>query len=215
MGLTPTGQLTPNIGFSFGGGNAFPPFGNFNPNAGGNLNLRGRNFRLGLNFAKGSTTTLGSQTASLIVPNGGGGSLFSGQMTPFVTGVVPIVGRFESDVPDNAVTRAIQSGLLDSMPPVPKPTYADDPPRDFGNPNSTALHGDRSVAALKAERQAFERRQQAKFESSLTEAKRLLAAEQFADSRRKFREAMQYTQDEQVKRELREVADSLKATKRK
>ena len=116
VGLNPFGQPLGQIVFSQGGANsAIPPFGGFDPNAGAQtgfavLNGNGGGFGLGLNLNQGSTRTLTSTTPGVTVQNGFGGSIFNGSVSPFVTGVVPVVG---GGVIDNGTTRALNSGRLD------------------------------------------------------------------------------------------------------
>lgn len=90
------GVSGPNFFFNNGGGGALPPFGGHNPGADGALGfgLRGNgyNFNFNLTAGQGSSTTIGSQTPTIVVPNGVPGSLFSGQQRPFVTSIIPIVG---------------------------------------------------------------------------------------------------------------------------
>ena len=117
VGLNPFGQPLGQIVFSQGGaGSAIPPFGGFDPNSGAQtgfavLNGNGGGFGLGLNFSQGNTRTLTSTTPGVTVQNGFGGSIFNGTVSPFVTGVVPVVGS--GGVIDNGTTRALNSGRLD------------------------------------------------------------------------------------------------------
>ena len=120
VGLLPNGQFTPNgqLQFTQGSfGGTLPMFGGYDPNAAGRLGFgvggQGGGFRLGFEFGKGSTRSITSTAPSLMVQNGGGGFISSGQWTPFVTGWIPVVGNFSGPQPiDNAVTRAVRSGQL-------------------------------------------------------------------------------------------------------
>ena len=98
VGLFPNGQINPNgIVFNQGGfGAAVPPFGGFDPAAGarfgfGRVGGNGPNFSLGFELGKGSTRTATTQAPSVVIPNGGIGSFSTGQFSPFVTSVSPVV----------------------------------------------------------------------------------------------------------------------------
>lgn len=82
--------------FNNGGGGGIPAFGGFDPNAGARLGFGGAGpggaFGFGFSAAQGADRSFTSTTPFLTLPNGGAGSLFSGEIRPFVTGVVPVVG---------------------------------------------------------------------------------------------------------------------------
>lgn len=205
MGLTPNGQLTPNIGFSWNGGNVLPPFGGYNPNAAGNLNIQGKHFSLGLTMAKGSSRTMVSQASSIVVQNGYGGSFFSGQISPFVTGVIPVIG----DQPfDNAVTRALQSGQLD-LTYRPDETYTSDAPRVPPTSNSSAAQGTTSLAAIRAEKAEQERKKQAKTLAFISEARQLKQSGRKSLARNRYRQALELTDDEELKKVLQNEINAL------
>ncbi len=161
-------QTMPFLSFRQGGNqSAIPPFGGYDPNTAarfgfGNFGNNGGGFSLGLTMSKGSNRTMSSTVPSLVVQNGQGGGIWSGQISPFVTGVVPVTG-FSPMIPqplDNAVTRAVQSGQLDlsnlgqAHSASTKNSAAT--PIGFGNADSTATSAVSSVAAIKA-RKAQER----------------------------------------------------------
>lgn len=97
VGLMPNGQFTPDgsIQFNLGGG-VIPAFGGFDPNAGLTTGWSVRTphggFNFGLSASQGSSTTLGGDSMSITVPNGGSGFIQSGTFRPFVTGIVPVLG---------------------------------------------------------------------------------------------------------------------------
>ncbi len=97
VGLMPNGQFTPDgsINFTQGGG-VFPPFGGYDPNAGlstgWSVRGPGGGFNFGIHASQGSSTTLGGDSMSITVPNGGSGFIQSGTFRPFVTGIVPVLG---------------------------------------------------------------------------------------------------------------------------
>lgn len=82
--------------FNFGGA-PVPQFGGFDPGAqaqlGGGFRGPGGGGFFGLTAGQGADTTFGSQAASVTVMNGQSGYFFDGRLTPFVTGVVPVVGN--------------------------------------------------------------------------------------------------------------------------
>lgn len=99
IGLDPTGQPTPNgdIQFRQGGANAaLPPFGGHDPASDATVGFatRGSAGDLLFNFfgGQGSTRNLVTQAPVLVIPNGGQGFVSDTSQTPFVTGVIPVVG---------------------------------------------------------------------------------------------------------------------------
>jgi hypothetical protein len=208
MGLTPGGQLTPHIGFSWNGGNIAPQFGGYNPNAGARLDIQGRNFSLGLSMAKGASRSLVSQAPSIMVQNGQGGFLFSGQSTPFVTGMIPVIG----DQPlDNAVTRALQSGQLDLTyrPEEVKP--ADEAPL-LHHSKSSATQGSASIASIRQEKDRKARENQAKCQALIAEAKQLLESNRRSMARNKLRQALELTESQELKKLIRTEIEALRST---
>ncbi len=221
VGLSPNGQLMPNLTFSRGIGFG-RPFGGFVPGAGGAFGFRqvgnnGGGFALGLNFAKGSRRSIVSTTPSLTVQNGFGGSIYSGQIRPFVTGVVPIVGsNFATPVPnfngriypapmpiDNAVTRAINSGQLSlARNRAEEQPLTESASVDYGDAESTAIHGDASVASLKAERIRRLAAQQKAIDDKIHEAEQLAEQQEFAMARTKYREALRLVKDDVIRKDI-------------
>lgn len=98
VGLQPMGRMGSGGGWFFAPGtNATPPqFGGYDPGAdarfGFNIRAGGQNFGLTLTAGQGTDRSLVLEEPTIVIPNGGTGSLFSGSMRPFVTGVVPVVG---------------------------------------------------------------------------------------------------------------------------
>jgi len=234
VGYGPQGQLLPNLVFQNGSGGAIPPFGGYSPNSGatfgfGSRGPNGGGYSLGFNLAQGSTRTSTTVAPSLTTQNGFGGTMFSGQTRPFVTGVVPVVGRGFSNVqpglgggvpsgfgqsvyqPDNGVTRAIQSGQLDfSRPSTPAPRESASV--SFSKQNSTAAQGELSVSQIKAERKRKIEARQRLFESTLREAQTLEAAKDLSAARTKYSEASRLTDDKAVKDRIKRL---IKATRSK
>jgi hypothetical protein len=235
VGYGPQGQLLPNLVFQNGSGGAIPRFGGYSPNSGatfgfGNRGANGGGFSLGFNLAQGSTRTSTTVVPSLTTQNGFGGSLISGQTRPFVTGVLPVVGGGFSNVrpglgngfnsngasyyqPDNGVTRALQSGQLDlTRPATPAPRPESSKPISYSDENSSALHGDLSVAQIKAERKRRLVVAKRQFDDALAEAKQLEENNELEAARAKYRQASGLTKDKQLKKQ---IAKRIKATRTK
>ncbi len=214
QGLGPRGNLTPWLGFQYGGNQAFPIFGGYSPNAGARLDFskRGPNggFSFGINMAKGSTRTLSSVAPSLTVQNGFGGTLFSGQTRPFVTGMVPIVGgypsgSFQTGGIDNGVTRALNSGQLDLRPARREETYTPSGPVSFSDENSSAMTGDLSVAQIKVQREERKRQIDREIKALIVEAKDLEKENRHAEARVCYGKALRLTKDPSLQSLLKQT----------
>ncbi len=91
-------QVGPQGGFFFrNGAPAPPPFG-LAPGNPASLNLGGRGggfeWNLGITASQGSSRSLSVQAPSIMLPNGGMGYFANTVQTPFVTGLVPVVGDY-------------------------------------------------------------------------------------------------------------------------
>lgn len=204
VGLGPNGQLQPNLIFrqNLGG---FPPFGGYNPGAGGRFGFsrigpNGGGFSLGMNFAKGSSRSSITTAPSLTVQNGFGGSISSGSVRPFVTGMIPVVG--DGGI-DNGVTRALQSGQLDLAHRTSVDTHVPTGTVNYSNSQSSAMRGDSSVRQIKAERSRRLAEKKRKLQSTLDEAKELVAQEKFMEARSKYREARSLTDDARLRQQIK------------
>ena len=197
VGLDALGNQPPNLSFSQGGSSAATPvFGGYNPATAGTFgfgvrNPNGGGFSLGLSLAKGRNRQSITTAPSLTTQNGYGGGLSTGSVRPFVTGVIPIVGHggapimpMSQDVyvPDNAVTRAMNSGQLKLGPSQPRHHVASNEPVTYSNPESTATTGDMSVSAIKAEREKKLLAEQRRLESMMDEARKLESEKKFVES---------------------------------
>jgi hypothetical protein len=93
------------FGFNLGGqvffrqggfASAIPPFGGYDPNGdatmGFALNNGPNSFFFNLAASQGSTRSMVSQTPVVVIPNGGTGTVSDTSTTPFVTGIIPVVG---------------------------------------------------------------------------------------------------------------------------
>lgn len=73
-----------------------PPFGGHDPGADARFGMRfggSPGFGFDMVAGQGSTRTNTVTAPTIVVPHGGTGSLFSGSVRPFVTGVIPVVGH--------------------------------------------------------------------------------------------------------------------------
>jgi hypothetical protein len=96
------------------GGAALPPFGGHDPGADATFGFGGRGFSFNLTAGQGSSTTMGSQTGTITVPNGVPGFLFDGRQRPFVTGLVPVVGAgwaMAAETPTPYIVRPLEERL--------------------------------------------------------------------------------------------------------
>jgi hypothetical protein len=133
--------------FNNGGPGPAPPFGGFDPNSQARFGWSGRSgdvrWSFGVVAGQGSSQTLGSQSPSMVLPNGGMGFFWNGVQQPFVTGILPVVGagqwispirerlwrlQNEQALEQNAEKASVKSSdIPDSAPRIPKPRH-DDPP---------------------------------------------------------------------------------------
>jgi hypothetical protein len=102
IGLGPTGAPTPNLGIPITqGGGVAPPFGA--GGAGGGL--LGGGFGFGMiggggssffngGFSQGSSRSFVMESPTVVVPNGGQGTIIDATQRPFVTGFIPVVGGY-------------------------------------------------------------------------------------------------------------------------
>ncbi len=179
-------------------------FGSFS-GPGGNL---GFNFTRG--FSRQSTTT----TPSLTTQNGFGGSLFSGEVRPFVTGVVPVVGQrggFFGPVPnyvelpsgpDNGVTRALNSGQLNSVQPSQERRPQSSIRPNYSAAQSTAVSGEQSVSAIKAQRQQRLAAENRIIADIIAAGRQLEEERKYVLARMKYREALVQTNDRKTKAKI-------------
>jgi hypothetical protein len=143
--------------FNFGGPPPAPQFGGFQPGDGASFGFGGRNGFFNITAGQGASTTFGSQTPMVTMPNGGF-AVFNDQISrPFVTSVIPVLGgeppvfdsvlaerlhRLQSETPGQAAPPATGGG---SSAPVAA---------------SSAERGAESVAEIKARKAAEKSSQQ-------------------------------------------------------
>lgn len=125
------------LNFSFGGPNmGMPQFGNFDPNAGisGGFGVQGGDFNGFFSFAAGQgyRQSLVSQAPSVTLTNGYPGSISDTSQSPFVVGVIPVVG-----------------GFVEGFPLAPRPLYTMGYPiPPMGRQFQMAPQGDSRVRAM-------------------------------------------------------------------
>ncbi len=205
-----------NWGFQFGGpssqffgsfnqgsaGSAIPPFGGYDPNASARFgfnrfNNNGSGFSLGLEMGKGSTRTMTSNSPSVVVPNGGVGSIFDGSFRPFVTGVIPVVGNpgdtVEPYTPPFQAPQSLGSRWSDILSPQqesrPSPS-SDGTSTNFRNENSSAQLGDLSVAELQAQRAAQQSEKLSEVDAFIAEAQAFEKDGKYSRARTSYRKAI-------------------------
>lgn len=166
----------------------------------------------GFNVARGSSRSSTTTAPSLTTQNGFGGSLFSGQVTPFVTGVIPVVGQGGNFAPvpnyvelpsgpDNGVTRALQSGQLNLAAP-PRREFQPSGPINYSASQSTATTGAASVSAIKAERQRRIAAQSKMLKDTIASGQQLEQERKYGLARLKYREALSQTKDRKIKKQI-------------
>lgn len=88
-------RMGPNGGWFFNGpraNSALPPFGGHDPSADSSFGFRMGPVGFNMLASQGSNRSHVMQAPTIVIPNGGSGYLFDGSVTPFVMGVVPVVG---------------------------------------------------------------------------------------------------------------------------
>jgi hypothetical protein len=197
-------RMGPKGGFFFNTGpvnSAPPPFGGYDPasDARFGAGIVGKGFNLGFSLGAGTGSTRSNvmESPTIVIPNGGSGSLFSGSQRPFVTSVVPVVGEggvFSGDTP--GVMPANQSSASPirerlarlqqgEVPPQRHQagSHDPDPPAAAGgqtgsaravassSADSTANHGDLSVTEIRRQQSAEEATRQAELLERLEKAR--------------------------------------------
>jgi hypothetical protein len=197
-------------GFSQGSAaSAIPPFGGYDPNSGARfgfsqLNPNGSGFSLNFDLAKGSSRSIVSSAPSLVVQNGFGGSISSGQFIPFVTGVVPVVGQSPPGMIDNGVTRAMNSGQL-SLDGLGESPAEDSRGNDGGRAaSSSATRGARSLDAIAAEKAAARSQNQARIDELLRLAEQYQRDGQTGQARLNLKRALILCEDKSRHSDIRQ-----------
>lgn len=96
IGLSPIERTGRRGGWFFSGTQANstpPPFGGYDPAADARFGFRIGQFGISGVAGQGSNRSHVMEAPTIVIPHGGSGSIFSGSIRPFVTGVVPVVGN--------------------------------------------------------------------------------------------------------------------------
>lgn len=208
VGLNPAGQLMPNIRLTQGSaGQAIPTVGGYNPNASlrTGFAIAGGDFNgssLGLEFGKGSSRSMSSQTPSVTVMNGQIGSIFSGANRPFVTRIDPVIGlgggRSGSSLIRRPASEATQSASTETAAAT----------RSYSNSQSTAVRGDVSIAEIKKQRRLNEMVQDKKMLQDLQQlvdkANSLVSQGEYGAARAKLGRALRLVSDRTDMQDVRE-----------
>jgi hypothetical protein len=139
--------------FNFGGPPPAPQFGGFDPGAGASFGFGGPGGFFNITAGQGASTTFGSQTPMVTMPNGGT-AFFNDQISrPFVTGIVPIVGGEPPVFPSVLAERLhrLQAEGSGQAASNDAPAAASSPATSSP---STAERGAASVAEIKARKTA-------------------------------------------------------------
>lgn len=219
VGLMPNGQFAPNVSFNQNSAaSAIPPFGGFDPGSAGSFGFGrvgsgGGGFSLGMNFGKGSSRMLTSTTPSMTMFNGMGGSMFHGEVRPFVTGVIPVVGNSGTIIthPVNAVTLATSSGQLDTRnlgrEDISRSTSVGDAPLPR---SSSAERAFDSVAEIKARKESESQATLNKIKEHLDEAASAVSNGEYPRARSFLKMAHDLMEDPSQRREIKSQIESLR-----
>jgi hypothetical protein len=204
-------------------GPVIPPFGGYNPAADARLGIRLGSFELGITAGQGSRRTFQSQTPMLTLPHGGTGTLFHGQVRPFVTGIVPVVGMGGGPIPpwvyDSTGIPAGPSDLSQRIArwqaagsPMGAPDDSREEPRSSSGeiptggggtstiesavaPSSSASTGDTSVSSIERAHAAADAAAETKVDELVREAEAVASSRQ-ALAIHKYRQAMKLSHGE-------------------
>jgi hypothetical protein len=138
--------------FNFGGPPPAPPFGGFQPGDGANFGFGGRNGFFNITAGQGASTTFGSQTPMVTMPNGGF-AVFNDQISrPFVTSVIPVLGG-EPPVFDSVLAERLHRLQTESSSATTSQSTGSGSAA-FPATESSAERGAESVAEIKARKAA-------------------------------------------------------------
>lgn len=213
VGLLPNGQLNPSgdIVFSQNGiSSAVPQFGGFDPNsqASTGAGIIGPNGTISLGFlgGKGSTRSNTTRAPFVVVPNGGTGSVFSGQNRPFVTGINPVTGGGGGTTVFMPPVQ-LSKEQLRSLEPVPRPPV-EEAIVTYSDPHSSAAVGDLSLAEISSMKNDQAANQNSKLRAELhkliTDANDLMDQGKFGAARAKYGRAIRKIGDDVSLQTLRE-----------
>lgn len=221
VGLLPNGQVNPtgDIVFRQGSLGAVPQFGGFDPNTAARSGIgifgSGGSVSLGFIAGKGNTRSNVTTAPSITIPNGGSGTIFSGELRPFVTGIVPVLGQGQRmsfpNVIDDRDWRSRDSGPISDgqMPAV-----------NYSNIDSTAEIGALSLQEITARKNARVAAQDAKAQKGVVSlvdaANKLIIDHKYGAARAKLSRAVRLIDENSNLLPLREsIAHQLEQIKDK
>lgn len=231
-----------------------PPFGGYDPAADARFGMQfGGPFGLGFNMqaGQGSTRSNTVTAPTIVIPNGGTGSIFSGSIRPFVTGVIPVVGNapFGPMMPmapqppvsplaarvaqlqqQQAATQAGGGAAPDPAPALPPAVPARDadplvmrggqvqaqvpasrPAAPASAGDSTANHGDLSVAEIRRQQAAQDAARQEEIQVRIEKARGLEEAGKPGQAKIYYQQAATRA-DGELKKQLLEKVRALDET---
>jgi hypothetical protein len=212
-----------NAFFNWGGGGAVPPYGGYDPSADARFGFSAGGLHLGFTAGQGSSRFSSSQTPMVTVPNGGMGGMFSGTLTPFVTGFVPVVGEDGgvygggSTMLEDRLSR-MQGGerptplkpdrsqISEPSNPASHRTVADEPLTSLPASRSSAEVATAGVAAQRAAYLAEADRKSLaendRFQQALDRAESAIAAGKSKLAKAYFDQASRYATDDEQREEV-------------
>jgi len=201
VGLLPNGAFNPG-GLAFrqnGFGSTIPAFGGFDPGSAARMGFAVRGNGGGMFFnleaAHGSDRSIVSQTPMVVVPNGGGGFFSDSSQTPFVTGIIPVVGGFDPRSVYPAAPATVTSPLRERLARIAQGERSGSSGASAGGASGTGASGhDEALriaddAPLDLQLQAARQSTAGRADTSVAEIRRQRAAQVSADEAKRNDEA--------------------------
>jgi hypothetical protein len=186
---------------------AIPPFGGYDPASDAKfgfnvLNDNGSGWSLGLTMGKGSSRSMTGASPSIVVPNGGVGSIFDGSFRPFVTGVIPVVGNPGDGAESTSYPsppRLVRdwSDVFATETEPRRVSTGDTPSTNYRSLNSTAAQGDLSIAEIESLRSTQNDAVQQEVEALIAETDAYEQAGKYSRARASLRKAIKRTEGRQ------------------
>lgn len=198
---------------------AIPPYGGYVPGNDFRFGMGTSGFGGGAHFqlsaAQGSSRSMTMVAPSVTMMNGARGSIFSGSIRPFVTGLIPVVGDYPVMVPyaeypqfgspppmlvSPLVDRIERLRAAGGMPARAGTPVADDalvldgaegeaPPAAVGSADSTAARGDIGLAEIRRLQAAEDAARRAVVDRLVAEARQAERDSQWGVARVRYRQA--------------------------
>lgn len=188
---------------------AIPQFGGYDPNADATFGWStidddGSGYSLAFRMGKGNTRTMTSNSPSVVVPNGGIGSIFDGSTRPFVTGLIPIVGEpgvtvepYTPPYSPPASSGKLWSDVMSPEAERPSKVSTTSGTVNYRNENSSAQRGDLSVAELTAQRAQALGDRQKEIDAFVAEAVAYEEEGKYSSARNSYRKAVKLAEGRQ------------------